>query len=46
MDAAFLYLENASTKAHSTFVWIYDATACRPDAITRRALMEHMSSRV
>ena len=46
MDAAFLYLENESTHAHGTFVWIYDASDCEPREISRRALIEHMRSRV
>lgn len=46
MDAAFLYLENDSTNAHGTFVWIYDATDCKPGAVSRRALIEHMRARV
>ena len=46
MDAAFLYLENDSTHAHGTLVWIYDAAGCEPDAINRRALLEHMRTRL
>ena len=46
MDAAFLYLENQSTHAHGTLVWIYDASACDMSAITRRALLDHMRSRL
>ncbi len=46
MDAAFLYLENESTHAHGTFVWLYDAAGCEPRDISRRALIEHMRSRV
>ena len=46
MDAAFLYLENESTHAHGTFVWIYDAEGCEARDISRRTLIEHMRSRV
>ena len=46
MDAAFLYLENESTHAHGTFVWIYDADGCEPRDISRRTLIEHMRPRV
>jgi WS/DGAT/MGAT family acyltransferase len=46
MDAAFLYLENESTRAHGTFVWIYDASDCDLSAVTRRALLDHMRSRL
>ena len=46
MDAAFLYLENDSTHAHGTFVWIYDAGDSEPAAISRRALLDHMRSRL
>mgnify|MGYP001819670086 CR=1 FL=1 len=46
MDAAFLYLENESTNAHGTFVWIYDASDCEPSAVSRGALLEHMAGRV
>jgi WS/DGAT/MGAT family acyltransferase len=46
MDAAFLYLENESTHAHGTFVWIYDAADCDRGAVNRRALMDHMASRL
>ncbi|MEH6592300.1 MAG: wax ester/triacylglycerol synthase family O-acyltransferase [Halioglobus sp.] len=46
MDAAFLYLENESTHAHGTFVWIYDASDCEDTAVSRKALMDHMASRL
>ncbi|MEP4149222.1 MAG: wax ester/triacylglycerol synthase family O-acyltransferase [Halioglobus sp.] len=46
MDAAFLYLENESTHAHGTLVWIYDASECSSGAVTRKALIDHMASRV
>lgn len=46
MDAAFLYLENESTHAHGTFVWIYDASECGSVAVSRKALMKHMASRL
>jgi diacylglycerol O-acyltransferase len=46
MDAAFLYLENESTHAHGTLVWLYDASQCDPSTINRRALLEHMRSRL
>ena len=46
MDATFLYLENESTHAHGTLVWLYDASDCDPSSITRRALLEHMHSRL
>jgi WS/DGAT/MGAT family acyltransferase len=46
IDAAFLYLENDSTHAHGTFVWIYDAGRSEPDAISRRALLDHMRARL
>jgi len=46
MDAAFLYLENESTHAHGTFVWIYDASECNRATISRKALMDHMASRL
>ncbi|MFK8049484.1 MAG: wax ester/triacylglycerol synthase family O-acyltransferase [Halioglobus sp.] len=46
MDAAFLYLENESTHAHGTFVWIYDASGCASAAISRKALMDHVASRL
>ena len=46
MDATFLYLENESTHAHGTLVWLYDACDCDPSSITRRALLEHMHSRL
>ena len=39
MDAAFLYLENESTHAHGTFVWIYDAQGCEARDISRRTLI-------
>ena len=46
MDAAFLYLENDSTHAHGTFVWIYEVGRSEPDAISRRTLLDHMRSRL
>ena len=46
MDAAFLYLENESTHAHGTLVWLYDASQCEPPGVNRRALLEHMRSRI
>ena len=46
LDATFLYLENENTHAHGTFVWLYDATDCDPAKINRRALLEHMRSRL
>jgi WS/DGAT/MGAT family acyltransferase len=46
MDAAFLYLENESTHAHGTLVWLYDASQCDPSTINRRALLEHMRPRL
>ena len=46
MDAAFLYLENESTNAHGTFVWIYDAAECDLSAINRGSLREHMAQRM
>lgn len=46
MDATFLYLENESTHAHGTFVWFYDASACEPDQVHRKALLDHMRSRL
>jgi diacylglycerol O-acyltransferase / wax synthase len=46
MDAAFLYLENESTHAHGTFVWIYDASDCGSAAVSRKALMKHMASKL
>jgi WS/DGAT/MGAT family acyltransferase len=46
MDAAFLYLENDTTHAHGTLVWIYDAADCDPKGITRRALLDHMRDRL
>ncbi|MEP1473007.1 MAG: wax ester/triacylglycerol synthase family O-acyltransferase [Halieaceae bacterium] len=46
MDAAFLYLENESTHAHGTLVWIYDASDCTSGAINRKALLDHMASRL
>ena len=46
MDAAFLYLENETTHAHGTLVWLYDASDCDPALVTRRALLDHMRSRM
>ena len=46
MDAAFLYLENESTHAHGTLVWLYDASHCEDPGVNRRALLEHMRSRL
>lgn len=46
MDAAFLYLENDTTHAHGTLVWLYDADGCDPAAVSRRALLDHMRSRL
>ena len=46
MDATFLYLENESTHAHGTFVWIYDASECGSATVSRKALMDHMASRL
>jgi len=46
MDAAFLYLENETTHAHGTLVWIYDASDCDPDSVTRKALLDQMRSRL
>ena len=46
MDAAFLYLENESTHAHGTLVWLYDASQSDGTSITRRALLDHMRSRL
>ena len=46
MDAAFLYLENESTHAHGTLVWLYDASHCQGPGVNRRALLEHMRSRL
>ena len=46
MDATFLYLENESTHAHGTLVWIYDAAGCSAGSVSRRALLEHVSSRL
>lgn len=46
MDAAFLYLENDTTHAHGTLVWLYDAEDCDPATINRRALLDHMRSRL
>ena len=46
MDATFLYLENESTHAHATLVWIYDASDCDLSTINRRALLDHMRSRL
>jgi WS/DGAT/MGAT family acyltransferase len=46
MDAAFLYLENETTHAHGTLVWLYDASDCNPASVSRRALLDHMRSRV
>ena len=46
MDAAFLYLENETTHAHGTLVWLYDASDCDPGSINRRALLDHMRSRL
>ena len=46
MDAAFLYLENESTHAHGTFVWVYDASECGSAAVSRKALMAHMASKL
>jgi WS/DGAT/MGAT family acyltransferase len=46
MDAAFLYLENESTHAHGTFVWFYDASECKAGTVNRKALLDHMRSRL
>jgi diacylglycerol O-acyltransferase len=46
MDAAFLYLENETTHAHGTLVWIYDASESAPGSITRKALLDHMRARL
>ena len=46
MDATFLYLENETTHAHGTLVWLYDAKDCPPDTISRKALLDHMRKRV
>ena len=46
MDAAFLYLENETTHAHGTLVWIYDARDCDPGSVTRKALLDQMRARL
>ncbi|MEP0200841.1 MAG: wax ester/triacylglycerol synthase family O-acyltransferase [Halioglobus sp.] len=46
MDATFLYLENETTHAHGTLVWLYDANDCPADTISRRALLDHMRARL
>jgi WS/DGAT/MGAT family acyltransferase len=46
MDAAFLYLENETTHAHGTLVWLYDAGDCEAGSVTRKALLDHMRARL
>lgn len=45
LDATFLYLENETTRAHGTLVWLYDA-GDMGQSIDRKVLLDHMASRL